>query len=501
MLKPILKNVGVNESERQLSKLLNDTFLSLWCYIGPYSDEGAAKNKQGKEICDAMVIFGNKILIFSDKEVKFNNDKDISVAWKRWYTKSVVDSVRQLYAAEAWIKNNPHRIFLDNFCKIPFPLDLVNNKFEFHLIAITKNTLEPAKKYFDEFAKGSTGTFIHFYPLMEVDILDKPFVLCDVNKNKTFVHIFDEFSINLIMQELRTISDFTNYLKVKEKLIRKYKLLNASEEDILGFYLDDEDFLLGKKDFSYPKCSDDGFLSIQEGYWSNFTASNNYNIHKNLKVMGDYWLELSSRFSESIVNANVGEGVELPLEKHEVALRTLVSESNGSRAYLAQAYLEKFDKVPNDRRSARVVQNPRNKSHFYIFLFLPFNNFESTVKYTERRGKISWQYALATKYRYSEAKLITVIVTQPKGSKIRNEAIYLYNYEKELNYDERKLANRIIGEANILREFTDYNNFLNNHDAVFKMKWGRNEKCHCGSKIKYKKCCLEKDQIINTRYT
>lgn len=501
MLQPILKSEGVNESERQLSKLLNDTFFSLWCYIGPYSDEGAAKNKQGKEICDALVIFGNKVLIFSDKEVKFNNDKDILVAWKRWYKKSVVDSVRQLYAAEDWIKNNPHRVFLDNFCKVPFPLDLVNSKLEFHLIAITKNTLEPAKKYFDQFAKGSTGTFFHFYPLTEKEILEKPFVLCDVNKNKTFVHIFDEFSIKLIMQELRTISDFTNYLKVKEKLVRKYKLLHASEEDILGFYLDDEDFLLGRKNFAYPECANDEFLGIQEGYWNNFKLSNNYIIHKNLKNMGDFWGELSSRFSVSIVSAKVGEGQELPLEKHEVALRSLASENNATRAYLAQAYLEKFDKVPIDRRSARVVQNFGNKSHFYIFLFLPFYNSELTVKYTERRGVIAWQYAIATKYRNPEAKLITVIVTQPRGSKFRNESIYLYNYSKELTFEEKKLAKRIIDEAAILREFTDYSNSSRNHEGILKKKWGRNDKCHCGSEKKYKKCCLEKDQLLNTRYT
>lgn len=501
MLKPILKSEGVNESERQLSKLLNDTFFSLWSYIGPYSDEGATKNKQGKEICDALVIFGNKILIFSDKAIKFNEEKDTLIAWKRWYKKSITDSVRQLYAAEEWIKKNPDRVFLDNFCQNPFPLNLENQNFEFHLIAITKNTLEPAKKYFDQFAKGSSGTFLNFYPLDERQVLEMPFTLCDINSNKTFVHIFDEFSINLVMQELRTISDFTNYLKVKEKLIRKLRLQHASEEDILGFFLDDEDFLLGRKEFTYPKCADDEVLGIQEGYWSNFILSNNYNIHKDLNNMGDYWVELSSRFSDSVVSANVGEGKEFPLEKHEIVVRSLASEKNATRAYLAQAFLEKFDNVPLDRRSARVVQNFINQSHFYVFLFLPFMDFESTIEHTKRRGEIAWQYAIATKYRHSKVELITVIVTQPKGSKIRNEAIYLYNYSKKLTVEEEELAKRIIHEASILKEFTDYSKPSKDYDGVLKVKWGRNDICHCGSKRKYKKCCLNKDQLLNNRYT
>ena len=31
-----------------------------------------------------------------------------------------------------------------------------------------------------------------------------------------------------------------------------------------------------------------------------------------------------------------------------------------------------------------------------------------------------------------------------------------------------------------------------------KMKTGRNDLCHCGSKIKYKKCCMKKDERIKT---
>lgn len=199
--------------------------------------------------------------------------------------------------------------------------------------------------------------------------------------------------------------------------------------------------------------------------------------------------------------ANVGEGREFPLEKHEIVLRSLASEKNATRAYLAQAFLEKLDNVPLDRRSARVVQNFINQAHFYVFLFLPLIDFESTIEYTKRRGEIAWQYAIATKYRHSHVELITVLVTQPKGSKIRNEAIYLYNYSKKLTVEEENLAKRIIHEASILKEFTDYSKPSKDYDGILKVKWGRNDICHCGSKRKYKKCCLDKDQLLNNRYT
>lgn len=489
MLEPILKNEGVNESERQLFKLLNSTFLSLWSYIGPFSDEGAAKNKQGKEMCDALVVFGNKVVIFSDKDIKFNEEKSLDVAWKRWYKKSITDSIRQLHAAESWVINNPHRIFLDNFCTIPFPINLNNKNIEIHLVALTKNTLVPARKYFDSHQEGSTGTFIHFYPLEESDCLKKPFVLCDAIKNKTFVHVFDEFSIDLVINELGTISDFLNYLKTKENLIRKYNLLNVpGEEDLLGYYLDKEKFSHGINRFEYP-YEDNQFLAITEGYWNNYKKFD-YKDHQSLKEMGTYWNKLVASFSDSIITAKVGEGKDSPFFKHERAARALASENRSSRAYLSQAFLEKLQNVPNNKVSSRVVQSPIIKSKFYILVILPFLKNETLEDFSEKRSIVAWQYSLALKYRLSKAKEIVVVITQPLESEAQSEGLYVYDYLKPLDHKNTLLAKKIITDYSILREFTDYTDSSTDRNAKLKVKWGRNDNCHCGSALKYKKCCL-----------
>lgn len=500
MLEPILKNEGVNASEKQLSKLLNTTFLSLWSYIGPYSDEGAAKNKQGKEMCDALVVFGNKVIIFSDKEIKFNEEKSLEVAWKRWYTKSITDSVRQLHAAESWVKNNPHRIFLDNFCTIPFPIDLNNKNLEIHLVALTKNTLVPAQKYFDTYQEGSSGTFIHFYPLEESECLKKPFILCDVNKSKTFVHIFDEFSIDLVINELGTISDFLNYLKTKENLIRKYNLLNVlGEEDLLGYYLDNEKFSYGVNTFEYPK-EDNQVLVISEGYWNSYKKFD-YKTHQSIKEMGAYWNKLVANISDGIITAKVGEGKDSPFFMHERAARALATENRSSRAYLSQAFLDKIQNVPNNRRSSRILQSPLNKSKFYILVILPFLESENLEDYSQKRPVVAWQYSLALKYRQSKAKEIVVIIMQPQESEIQSEAIFTYDYSKPLDYKDKILAKKIIKDHSILSEFTDYSDSSKDHNAKLKVKWGRNDKCHCGSALKYKKCCLYKDELTHSRCT
>lgn len=179
----------------------------------------------------------------------------------------------------------------------------------------------------------------------------------------------------------------------------------------------------------------------------------------------------------------------------------MASETMADRAYLGGAFKEKFEKVPFDRRSARVVQSPSKMNKFYVFLFLPFDTNEGLEDYTRRMGEIAWSYGLVIKYKHQIASSITVIITQPKGSYYRSEAVYLYDYSKDLNFIQKKTADNLIKKHSILREYTDYNDLSRGHESKLKIKWGRNHPCHCGSGEKYKKCCLDSGIKMNSRYT
>lgn len=51
-------------------------------YPNVHTDEGRKKGKgDGKELCDLLVVFGNHVLIFSDKACAFPDHPDIKVAW------------------------------------------------------------------------------------------------------------------------------------------------------------------------------------------------------------------------------------------------------------------------------------------------------------------------------------------------------------------------------------------------------------------------------------
>ncbi len=50
-------------------------------------------------LCDLLVVFGSDVVLFSDKNIKFNLDIDLKVAWRRWERKSIHDSIVQLLGA------------------------------------------------------------------------------------------------------------------------------------------------------------------------------------------------------------------------------------------------------------------------------------------------------------------------------------------------------------------------------------------------------------------
>ena len=91
---------GVNESERLLMRLCRRSFLSLWAHANLHTAQDMRDGKgSGKEFADVLVVFGDDVIIFSDKHVEFQHSKQLELAWSRWFKRAIADSARQLYGA------------------------------------------------------------------------------------------------------------------------------------------------------------------------------------------------------------------------------------------------------------------------------------------------------------------------------------------------------------------------------------------------------------------
>lgn len=487
MLRRIDKNKGFNTSERKLINLADNAFLGLWSYANIHSDEGYSKNKTGKEVCDLLVVFGDDVIIFSDKSVKFSEDKTLQIAWRRWFRGSVIDSARQLYGAEKFIKENPHRLYIDKDCTVAFPVG-INKASRFHLIAVTDNISEPAKKYFDSIAKGSSGTLVSVFLHEAKDCLDNVFCVGDLYPKKTFIHVLDEISLTLLLTELNTATDFIGYLSAKEKAVREQRLMMCyGEEELLASYLLGVSQII-PDDILREQC----LVTIPEGEWTHYTKSFQYQHDISIKKGSVFWDELIEISSKSILEANVGYFKDQPFSKHEGVLRELAKESRSSRYYLSKCFKEKFDLVPSNITSSMLVESPDESGKFYLFILVPRNDEIDYQAYRERRIALINMYYPIAFARHKQIKKIIAIASEPKHSISRSEDFVYIHSPKPMPRDERAEILKTTRETNVMSDFIPWSQpepVRNSTPPQSNMqKLGRNKACFCGSGKKYKKC-------------
>lgn len=114
--------MSVNESEERLLNFTKKTFLSMWSHSNIFYKKG--KERKGKEFCDVMVVFGNDVIIMSDKLINYNIEIDEKIAWNRWYKSAIESSIKQLNGAYNHINSYPDNLYTDAQATEPFSMEL-----------------------------------------------------------------------------------------------------------------------------------------------------------------------------------------------------------------------------------------------------------------------------------------------------------------------------------------------------------------------------------------
>ena len=211
----VIKSSGLNKSEEYLARLCNKNFLSLWNYPNVYRDQGPRENP-GKELCDLLVVFGNEILIFSDKFCEYPTSNDVSLNWNRWFKRTVKKSAEQLWGAEKWIRQYPNRIYLDQKCQQTFPFEINIQEANIYLILVAHGVSKACQKFFG----GGSGSLILKNSIKGFNAHKEVFAIGDLNPLKSFVHVFDDTTLDILMNTLDTVTDLVSYFKKKEILFR-----------------------------------------------------------------------------------------------------------------------------------------------------------------------------------------------------------------------------------------------------------------------------------------
>ena len=314
-----MKN-GLTPSERLVNQLCTQSFLKLWTHPNP-------KGKHGKELCDCLIVCGPHIVIISVKDIEYQETNN-EIGHKRWTKAAIEKSVNQIWGAERWLKST-NVIERQDGRKITLP---DHDNRHYHRIVV---------------ALGGKGKV--WLQWGELD--------------HGFVHVCDEYSIEVFFTALDTISDFIEFLDASESLIKSGVRLyfdGGGIEDLIALYISHE------RSFDIVPVNQEqpSMMILCEDIWNELKSSQEFENMKNDLKQSYLWDYLIEHFSDYLLSGKMFDMHSKSVTYNELALITMVLEPRLNRAVLAEAWLN-FMQNPNLKSRARMIQG--RKGHAYVF--------------------------------------------------------------------------------------------------------------------------------------
>lgn len=437
---PVVKGSGTTESERYLAQLAERSFLNLWSYPSPFRNQKQGGKGDGKELCDLLVVCGRHIIIFSEKTIEWPGG-EVRLAWSRWSKRAIKKTAEQAKGAVRWITNYPDRIFLDRSCERPFPIELpARADSDFHIVVVAKGAENACRSSVQD----SSGSLIvspriagddHW--LSESDKL-APFRVGDVDPSGPFVHVFDDVGLDIILGELDTVRDFTDYLDKRAEFIRSGQLLEAhGEENLLAFYairINDEG------DHDFVTDGEPGPLSIDRSHFSSFRNNPQYIAKKKADKISYLWDALIEAFTTHMLDGTsiTLSDYEFDLKKNELGVRYMALQGRFARRHLGMAVADALEKGKDTDRFFRLMIGPpeakESETGFFIFTFKYLDWMEDKggyEKYRLVRTNCAHIYAKGVLEKFPHLDRVIGVCREPpgQGRGISEDMIYAEQFD------------------------------------------------------------------------
>ena len=430
--------MDLTASERYLSRICSEIFLSPWSYPRVYRKVSKSEGSS-KEICDLLIVYKNKVIIFSDKDCQFPNSGRIKTDWRRWYKKAICKSVSQARGAEKWIRSNPDNIFTDRKCTRPFPLDVSATDSSYHIVIVARGCEDRCRRHF----KGGSGCLMVHSKAPD----DMPFSIGDFNRDKTFVHVLTDTSLNIVLRTLDTVTDFTSYLEKKEKFLRSKYVIAPGEEELLSVFMQNVS-TDGQHDFDVLDVKSDGVM-LDEGMWYEFERSPMWKARVEANKVSYIWDNLIKTFNDAFMSKD--QYLDTSFEDHEKIFRVMASEDRLRRRMLSEALIDLLKKDTSGDIGVRIVEPSASLFPYYIFLVLSDSGFSSYGDYRTYRKNLLESYMRCLKLNYEDAKDIVGIATEPGIDNSHRSEDIAYLDVRDWTVEDRRIAETISKELSIYR--------------------------------------------------
>ncbi|PWB15472.1 hypothetical protein DCO44_06080 [Acinetobacter sp. AM] len=393
----INRETSFTESEKLVNELGSKSFLRFWTWPNLFRDQ-----ENGKEICDLIIVFGNDILLISDKKIEFNTEKDLEVEWKRWYKKAITKSLSQTVGAERWIRKFPNRLFVDKGCTKAFPINFDISQAKFHHILVThglENVLEKALGY-------ASLQFTNDHELSD----HQHFKIGLINQSNPFVHVFTEKTLQDSLGHFDTANDFIEYLKLREIffLTDKDVSLNA-EGDLITLWYESYDENIEKRNiFSNSEMNKDS-INLNYPTFDKFIDREDFKLRKELDTNSYVWDALIESFSFHILNGtSIDNNNWTEIHEIEEKIRNMAQANRFQRRILGDSFVGMYYDFKNKRGTR--LSTISGLEQAYLFFCLPVAvEYGSMEQYREVRKMMLHEYAVIRKLKHPEIKSLVMI--------------------------------------------------------------------------------------------
>jgi hypothetical protein len=323
--------------------------------MGPESPTSRTRRAAGKEISDLIIVFGDDIIIFSDKACEFRPRTDLQTAWERWRRDAIDGSVAQLSGALRRLSGGDATIFLDAKGKnrLPFPLPSRERR-RFHLVAIARPSEDPVNlpPSWQRLACVSEVSGVPF-EVEPIQIGDLP------------VHVFDGQAIDLLLNQLDTAPDFLAYLAGRAEALANSTRYSFVEEDLLAASI--QNWAAG----SGLSPAVPAPASTVKGGWAEFQKSDRAARSTALNTKSRTIDRIIEHFHEVFEQQRFLNESAPGILEHEQALRLLAAESRFARRIVVTPLYDILQGHDQSVPWTSTVPSPREPSLRYLWLIYP----------------------------------------------------------------------------------------------------------------------------------
>jgi hypothetical protein len=404
--------------------LAEKSFLNLWSYPSLFRDQKQLGRGDGKELCDLLVVCGRHIIIFSEKTIAWPSGS-VEIAWSRWAKRAVRDGAKQAKGAERWITEYPDRIFLDRGCTEPFPINFPPPEDRvIHRVVVTKGAAQACR----EFLPDGSGSLI-IKPTLKANAHwsskpgeIEPFAIGDVDPSGSFVHVIDGVALDIVMRELDTVRDFTDYLEKKAAFIRSGRLSEAhGEENLLAYYairINDDG------DHDFVPDNERGQVEIDSSRYKRLVEDPRYLAKKEADKISYLWDGLIETFTTHMLDGTsiTLAGHDFDLRKSELGVRHMALQRRFVRRSHGEAVKGALEIGKTHDRFFRAMISPagakENETAFFILTFKYLDWMEQKGGYEQyrlKRSECATVYAKGLLEQHPHLKRVIGISCEPPG--------------------------------------------------------------------------------------